>query len=47
MPLGSLLAGVVLTQFVDVTAAVLIVAAICATIATSALLFIPRFRRLS
>ncbi len=46
MPLGALLAGALATAL-DVRAAVLVPAFICASIATSALLFIPRFRRLS
>lgn len=46
MPLGALIAGALASLF-DVTTAVLVQAFICAAIATSALLFIPRFRRLS
>ncbi len=46
MPLGALLAGA-LASLLDVQTAVLIQAFICAAIAMSALLFIPRFRRLS
>lgn len=46
MPLGALIAGGLATVF-DVRAAVLVSAFVCASIATSALLLIPRFRRLS
>jgi len=46
MPLGALIAGLLASLF-DVRTAVLVPAFLCAAIATSALLFIPRFRRLS
>jgi len=46
MPLGALLAGL-LVSLLGVTVAILIQATICAVLATSALLLIPRFRRLS
>ena len=45
MPLGALIAGVLVTLF-DLRTAVLVPVFICAMIATSAILFIPRFRRL-
>ena len=46
MPLGALIAGGLATVL-DVRAAVLLPAFVCASIAMSALLFIPQFRRLS
>ena len=46
MPLGALVAGLIVS-LTDVRTAALIPAVLCASIATSALLFIPRFRRLS
>jgi sugar phosphate permease len=46
MPLGALVAGLIVS-LTDVRTAALIPAVLCAPIATLALLFIPRFRRLS